>query len=130
MGYIIFTRHIYTPMSFALREARGLAGHVGVIALLLVLIIVVVAKAMSGKGTPLHGGMPSGHAAVAFSLFTSITLLTVDPLVAIMSFALAVMVSHSRLTGGIHTRLEILIGGLLGSGLTLVMYRVFFHATR
>jgi len=70
--------------------------------------------------------MPSGHAAVAFSIFTSISLLSLDPLVVMLSFALAVMVSHSRLLGGIHTRLEIFLGGLLGFGLTFFVFRIFF----
>ncbi len=130
MGYIIFTRHLHEPMSFIISEARPYAGHVGVIALLLVLISVVVLKAKTGKGRPLHGGMPSGHAAVAFSLFTSITLISLDPLVSIMGLALAVMVSQSRLIGGIHTRLEILLGSLLGAGLTLLIFRVFFYTAR
>jgi membrane-associated phospholipid phosphatase len=36
------------------------------------------------------------------------------------------MVSHSRLLGGIHTRLEVFLGGLLGVGLTLLVFRIFF----
>ncbi|MEK6532121.1 MAG: diacylglycerol kinase [Deltaproteobacteria bacterium] len=130
MAYIVFSRHLYGPMTFILSEARPYAGHVGVIALLLVLISVVVLKATTGRGRPLHGGMPSGHAAVAFSLFTSITLLTLDPLVSIMGLVLAVMVSQSRLVGGIHTRMEILLGSLLGSGLTLLIFRIFFHTVK
>ncbi|MBI1913016.1 MAG: diacylglycerol kinase [Deltaproteobacteria bacterium] len=126
MVYMIFSKYVYEPMGLALREARMFAGHIAIIALLLVLIAVVVFKATHGKGTPLHGGMPSGHAAVAFSLFTSISLLTLNPIVAIMAFALAIMVSHSRLVGGIHTKMEIFLGGLLGFGLTLLVYRIFF----
>lgn len=130
MAYIVFSRHLYGPMTFMLGEARPYAGHVGVIALLLVLISVVVLKAKTGRGRPLHGGMPSGHAAVAFSLFTSIALITLNPLVSIMGLVLAVMVSQSRLVGGIHTRIEILLGGLLGSGLTLLIFRIFFHTVK
>lgn len=126
MVYMIFTKYLYEPMSFALRDARMFSGHIAIISLLLVLIAVVTLKATVGRGQPLHGGMPSGHAAVAFSLFTSISLLTLEPLVVILAFALAVMVSHSRLIGGIHTKLEIFLGGLLGFGLTLLVFRIFF----
>ncbi len=124
--YMIFTKYIYENMGFTLREARMFAGHIAIVSLLLVLISVIVLKATIGKGTPLHGGMPSGHAAVAFSLFTAITLITMNPMVAILAFVLAVMVSHSRLIGGIHTKLEIFLGGLLGLGLTLVIFQIFF----
>lgn len=126
MAYMIFSKYLYDPMGIALREARMFAGHIAIIALLLVLIAVVFLKATIGKGSPLHGGMPSGHAAVAFSLFTSISLLTLNPLVVIFSFALAVMVSHSRLIGRIHTKTEIILGALLGFGLTLLVFRIFF----
>ncbi len=124
--YMIFSKYLSDPMGLALREARMFSGHIAVIALLLVLIAVVTLKAKAGKGHPLHGGMPSGHSAVAFSLFTSISLLTLNPLVSILAFAMAVMVSHSRLIMGIHTRIEVIIGGLLGFGLTLLVFRIFF----
>jgi diacylglycerol kinase (ATP) len=126
MSYMIFTKYIYEPMGLLLREARTFSGHIAVISLLLVLIAVVTLKALAGKGRPLHGGMPSGHSAVAFSLATSISLISLDPFVVILSAVLAVMVSHSRLVGGIHTRIEVFLGGLLGLGLTLLLFRVFF----
>src|SRR3972149_1913300 len=45
MAYVIFTKYLSEPMGLALREARGFAGHVAIISLLLVLIAVVVLKA-------------------------------------------------------------------------------------
>ena len=126
MAYMIFTKYIYEPMGLILRDARAFSGHIAVISLLLVLIAVVTLKALAGKGRPLHGGMPSGHSAVAFSLSTSISLISLDPFVVILATVLAVMVSHSRLVGGIHTRVEVFLGGLLGFGLTLLIFRVFF----
>ena len=125
IGYMIFSKYLYEPMGIALREARMFSVHIAVIALLLVLISVVFLKATIGKGKPLHGGMPSGHAAVAFSLSTSIALLTLEPIVVILAFIMATMVSHSRLLGGIHTRFEIFIGSLLGFGLTLFIFWFF-----
>jgi diacylglycerol kinase (ATP) len=127
VAYMIFTRHLRDPMGAALREARGLAGHIAVISIILVLIAVVAVKAFTGKGKPLYGGMPSGHAAVAFSLCTSISLITLDPLVAILSFVMAVLLSISRLTGGIHTRFEVFMGSILGFGLTLLVFKIFFY---
>lgn len=125
MGYIILSKYLYGPMTGALGRAKEFSGHIAVIALLLVIIAVVVLKATVGKGTPLHGGMPSGHSAAAFSIAAAITLLTLNPLVAILSFALAVMVSQSRLLGRIHTRLEVFLGALLGLGLTLLLFWIF-----
>lgn len=125
MSYMIFSKYLYGPMELALREAREFAGHISVVALLLVLISVVVVKALTHRGRPLHGGMPSGHAAISFSLFMSITLLTLDPLVSIFAFVMALMVSHSRLIGRIHSPWEIFLGAILGSALTLLVFHVF-----
>lgn len=125
MGYIVFSKYLYEPMGIALRMAKAMAGHLAIIALLLVLIIVVISKAYLGRGRPLHGGMPSGHSAVAFSLWTSVTLLTMDPLVALLTLLMAVMVSHSRLLGGIHTTKEVSLGALLGTGITFLVFYIF-----
>jgi len=127
MVYMLFTKYMAEPAVFALKGVHDFSGHVAVISLLLVLIAVVVLKSFGRSGRPLHGGMPSGHAAVAFSLFTSITLLTASPLVAVLAFVMAIMVSHSRLIGGIHSRAEVILGALLGMGLTLLVYRIFLY---
>lgn len=127
MSYLIFTRYLVEPFGMVLDRVRAFSGHIAVIALLLVLISVVAAKAVSSRvnARPLHGGMPSGHAAVAFSLSTSISLLTLNPLVAVLCFALALMVSQSRLVGRIHTWVEVALGALLGAGLTLLVFWLF-----
>jgi len=125
--YMLFTKYMVEPSLIALRGVHDFSGHVAVISLLLVLIAVVACKSLGHSGRPLHGGMPSGHAAVAFSLASSITLLTGSPIVAVLSFVLAIMVSQSRLIGGIHTRVEILLGALLGTGLTFLIYRIFLY---
>ena len=38
------------------------------------IVIVIATKALSGRGTPLRGGLPSGHAAVAFAGWMAATL--------------------------------------------------------
>jgi diacylglycerol kinase (ATP) len=125
IGYIIISRHIFQPASEALIQIRHSKADLALISLILVIIAVVIAKARFGKGTPLHGGMPSGHSAIAFSIWTAITLITLNPMIAIISFVLAVMVSHSRMLMGIHTLWEVVAGALLGTVITLVIFQVF-----
>jgi len=125
MLYMIFSKYLYAPMGAGLREVKMFSGHIAVVALLLVLISVVVLKATIGRGAPLHGGMPSGHSAIAFSICTSISLITLDPTVTILSVIMALMVSHSRLIGNIHTKTEITLGAVLGFGLTLLVFKLF-----
>jgi diacylglycerol kinase (ATP) len=99
--------------------------HLAFASLALVIIAVVVLKAFWGKGTPLRGGMPSGHAALAFALSTILTYITESPLVMALAFILATLVSQSRLIHGIHTRLEVLLGALLGMLMVIAIFQVF-----
>nr|WP_281412592.1 phosphatase PAP2 family protein [Geomobilimonas luticola] len=91
----------------------------------MVVIAVVILKAVSGKGTPLEGGLPSGHAAVAFAIATLVSILTQDPIISILVIAMAVMVSHSRLLLRIHSLREVFLGAVTGTIITLVVMLLF-----
>lgn len=125
MGYLILSRYLfgYCRRVFTM---IGSPGEVAIIATLLtVVILVVIVKALVGRGKPLEGGLPSGHSAVSFAVATLVTLHTADPLIAILVFMLAVMVSHSRLLLRIHTLREVILGGGLGVLVALVMVFLF-----
>jgi diacylglycerol kinase (ATP) len=98
---------------------------VAFVALAVVVIIVVIIKAFLGKGEPLRGGMPSGHAAVSFSIWVAALYLTQSLSAGILTFVLALMVSWSRWSSGIHRPLEVLAGAALGAGLTMIFFWVF-----
>ncbi|OGW38830.1 MAG: hypothetical protein A2010_03965 [Nitrospirae bacterium GWD2_57_9] len=98
---------------------------VAFVALTVVVIIVVIIKAFLGKGEPLRGGMPSGHAAVSFSIWASTIYLTHSVPAALLTFLLALMVSWSRWSSGIHRPGEVLAGAALGAGLTILFFLVF-----
>ncbi len=89
---------------------------------LAVLVVVVLAKALTGRGRPLYGGLPSGHAAVSFALATLLTLRAGDLTTAVVTGVLALMVSHSRLLERIHTRGEVVAGAALGVTLGAVLF--------
>ncbi len=98
---------------------------VAFVSLAVVVIVVVIIKAILGKGEPLRGGMPSGHAAVSFSIWVAAIYLTHSVPAGILTFLLAVMVSWSRWSSGIHRPLEVLFGAVLGSGLTMILFWLF-----
>ncbi len=125
-GYLIFADYLYRPFAVVLGRLRDITGYLAFFSLLTVLISVVMAKAHFGRGTPLHGGMPSGHAAVAFSIWISVALLTLDPIITILTLFLAILVSQSRLVGGIHTKFEVFMGALLGIGVTLLIFSIAY----
>jgi diacylglycerol kinase (ATP) len=125
IGYLLLSKYIFPVYKEALAMIGTPAEMGTLVAILVVVMIVVVLKALTGKGTPLEGGLPSGHAAVAFSIATSVSLNTQDPLISLLTLALAVMVSHSRLLLRIHTVREVVLGGIVGTGITLLVLLLF-----
>lgn len=129
VGWVVLFPRAEAPVAGALgavAEARR-AGAVPVASTVLaVLVLVVLAKARLGRGRPLHGGFPSGHAAVSFALAAVLALRTRDPQVAVLSGLLALMVSHSRLLLRVHTRGEVAAGAALGLGAGCILYWLIF----
>ncbi len=126
VAYFVFFSKL-NPYSLSLiQKVRQSPAHITVISLLLVLIIVVSAKAWIGGGSFLQGGWPSGHSAIAGVLFTAIAFISHSPIVATLGLALALLVFHSRADAGIHTTLEIVSGGLIGILVTILIFQVFY----
>jgi diacylglycerol kinase (ATP) len=124
-GYLILAKYVL-PQYGEVLHMMGTQSDLGtVVSILIVTIVVIMVKSLSGKGTPLHGGFLSGHAAVAFSIATAVSLNTGDPLISLLSIALAIMVSHSRLLMRIHTVRELVLGSLLGAGITVLVLLAF-----
>jgi diacylglycerol kinase (ATP) len=125
IGYVILS----PPLFRSLREGFHVAKHPGeeisVAAFVLVLILVVILKAYFGKGTPLRGGLPSGHAALAFSAWAAISFSTGNPLAITFGFLLASGVAASRVTSGVHTIAEVVAGGVMGAVITFLLFRIF-----
>jgi diacylglycerol kinase (ATP) len=95
----------------------------------LTIILVLATKAYTGRGTPLRGGLPSGHAALAFGGWMAVTQVVGDSrhwfLISSLTLLMAVLVAQTRLEAGVHSFLEITYGALLGSLAVLVMFQVF-----
>jgi len=124
-GYLILAKYVL-PKYGEVLHMLGTQSDLGtMVSILIVTIVVIMFKSLSGKGTPLHGGFLSGHAAVAFSIATAVSLNTGDPLISLLCIALAVMVSHSRLLMRIHTTRELVLGSLVGSGITILVLLAF-----
>ena len=125
MGYLVLAKYLFPVHKSALGVVGSNTEMGTVVSVMLVLITVIMLKAITGKGTPLHGGLPSGHTAVAFSIATSVSLNTQEPLISFLSFILAGMVSHSRLLLRIHTMREVVLGAVTGTVLTIAVTLLF-----
>ncbi len=125
MGYAILSKYIF-PFYRRLLTMIGTPGEMAtLVSIIIVVIVVIILKALSGAGSSLQGGLPSGHAAVAFSIATSVSLNTGDPVISILTITLAVMVSHSRLLMRIHTLREVIFGVATGSLITILITLLF-----
>jgi diacylglycerol kinase (ATP) len=122
VGYVVFSSRIFATVPGRERLIADVPGDVAVVSILIVTIAVILLKAHFVKGSPLHGGMPSGHAAVAFAIAVAIVFSGATLVIDLCAFVLAAMVSQSRLLLKIHTLGEVLLGALLGSSLALLLH--------
>jgi diacylglycerol kinase (ATP) len=125
IGYMILARYVFPFYGKVLAMFGSPADMGTVVSILIVIIVVIMIKSLTHRGTALQGGLPSGHAAVAFSIATAVSLNTCDPLISLLCITMAVMVSHSRLLMRIHTLREVIIGSIVGSALTTIVLLLF-----
>ena len=125
VGYLIFFEALKGPVVTTIVSVRRSPEHVALVALGLTVLLVLVLKAFTGKGTFLRGGLPSGHAAAAFGLWTAASLLSRNPLIAVITLIMALTIGVSRVRLGIHSLLEVTAGAFLGIGVTAVCFWVF-----
>ncbi len=124
-GYLILFPYIKQPFTGSVSYVENASEHLTLIAIILVIIAVILTKAHSKKGRPFYGGLPSGHAAVSFSIGTAVAFLTKSTLISLLAFILAAMVAYSRIAMRIHSTQEILLGALLGVFITVLLFQIF-----
>ncbi|NIM05201.1 MAG: phosphatase PAP2 family protein [Armatimonadetes bacterium] len=95
--------------------------HVALVGAALIAIFVVLGKVWGKKGTLWRGGAISGHAALAGYFVTTISYKAGSPLIFGLALGLAFLVAQSRLEAGIHTLREVLLGAMVGLGVSAVM---------
>ena len=78
VGYLVFSDQVFNRSSRVLDRLRDAPAELTLIALVLTIILVIATKAYTGRGTPLRGGLPSGHAAVAFAGWMAVDLVLGD----------------------------------------------------
>jgi len=125
LGYLAVSRFIFSTGASLGDDYMRTTGNLAIISVVVVVLLVILAKARVGRGMPLHGGMPSGHAGVAFSIATSVAFADVGLLVIALAWFLAALVAQSRVLLGIHSVTEIVAGSLIGIGTTVVMHLAF-----
>src|ERR687892_1247773 len=119
VGYLVFSERLADRSSRLLERLADAPAQLTLIALVLTTIIVIATKALTHRGTPLRGGLPSGHAAVAFAGWMAITLILDDSthhfLVSSVTFIMALLVAQTRVETGIHSASEVATGAAVGA---------------
>lgn len=129
LAYLILYPAIRKAVATGFWHVRKVPGDVvAFVSFAVVIIVVVIIKAALGKGEPLRGGMPSGHAAVSFSLWVATLYLSGSLPLMVLAFMLAGAVSWSRWSSGVHRPREVLAGVFLGAGLTFILFLLFYQA--
>jgi diacylglycerol kinase (ATP) len=130
VAYLIFADKFSKVSLQVLAVVRRSPTHLTFVAFALVLIAVIVIKASRGRASLLSGGLPSGHAALAFAGWTAVTFVSASErtgiLVSAITFIIAILVVQSRIEGGIHSLLEAMLGAILGMVITVLIFQLWF----
>jgi diacylglycerol kinase (ATP) len=128
IGYLVFAHRVGDRSTRVLDRVRDVPITLTMIALVLTIIVVIATKALTGRGTPLRGGLPSGHAALAFAGWMAATYAVGDSnhqfLISSLTLIMALLVAQTRVESGVHSALEVAYGGALGALVTLVVFQL------
>ena len=128
VGYLVFSGEVAERSSRLLDRLRDAPAQLTLIALVVTVILVIAAKAYTGRGRPLSGGLPSGHAAVAFAGWMAATYVADQDhrfLISFIALIMALLVAQTRVESGVHSALEVTYGALVGALATLVVFQAF-----
>ena len=128
VGYLVFSNKIADRSSTLLERLRQAPAELTLVALVITVILVIATKAFTGRGTPLRGGVPSGHAALAFAAWMAATYVADARhrfLISSLALIMAFLVAQTRVESGVHSALEVTYGALVGALVTLVIFQVF-----
>jgi len=130
IGYLVFSGAVAERSSHFLDRLSRAPADLTLVALVVTIILVIAAKALTGRGTPMRGGLPSGHAAVAFAGWMAATLILHNSehqfVISTLTFIMAVLVAQTRVESGVHSAFEVMLGGVLGALVTLTFFQLFF----
>ncbi|MFH1778893.1 MAG: diacylglycerol kinase [Candidatus Omnitrophota bacterium] len=125
VGYLVFFKSTeMLKLSDGLLKIRQSPWHITFITLILIFALVITLKVIFHKGTPLRGGMPSGHAALGFSIWTTTIFLTNNIIIGILVFIMAALLARSRIRKGLHRAWEVVVGSVIGVLITTLVFQL------
>ncbi|MCX5668130.1 MAG: diacylglycerol kinase [Candidatus Omnitrophica bacterium] len=114
VGYMLFAGKVPFTLEEGIARLGRSPWHLTFISIIVVLALTILGKVTLRSGTPLRGGMPSGHAAIAFAMWTVIAFLTRNAIVMLLAFVMAFLIARHRIKDSVHTVWEVVAGAILG----------------
>jgi diacylglycerol kinase (ATP) len=131
VGYLVLNDNLGPFSLDMLERVRRWPGHLTLVALVLVAFTVLLGKALTRSPNSFLGGMPSGHAAVAFAGWVAVSFITIDGgggrfagMVSLITLLMALLVCQSRVEAGIHTPYQVTVGAVLGALLAIAVFQL------
>ena len=125
IAYLVFFKKAQELSLNLIINLRHEPLHLIFINLFLIFILVITIKSIFSSGTPLRGGIISGHSALSASAVLIIWFLTQSLLIFSLVLILAFLTVQSRIEAGTHSLKEIFLGILLGCIITIFIFYFF-----
>lgn len=129
VGYLVLSDDLGPFSVETLERVRRWPGHLTLVVLVVVALAVLLGKAFTRASNPFLGGMPSGHAAVAFAGWVAVSFIAAEGqfagLISLTTLLMALLVCQSRIEAGIHTTYEVVAGAILGTLLAVTIFQLF-----
>ncbi len=128
VGYLILADDL-GPLSLeTLVAIRQGPTHLTLVSLGVVTLVVLLGKALTHSPHSFYGGMPSGHAAVAFAGWVAASFVAVQGryagVVSIITLLMALLVCQSRIESGTHNAYQVAVGALIGTLVTVAVFQL------
>jgi diacylglycerol kinase (ATP) len=131
VGYLVLADDL-GPLSLATLETiRRQPAHLTLVTLGVIVLIVLLGKALTHSPNSFAGGMPSGHAAVAFAGWVAASFIAVQGgagsyagLISVISLLMALLVCQSRVESGLHSVFQIVMGAVIGVLITTAAFQL------
>jgi len=131
VGYLVLADDLGPPTLEVILSIRRWPGHLTLVALGVTTLAVLLLKALTRSPHAFYGGMPSGHAAVAFAGWVAASFIAAEGgagryagLVSLITLLMALLVCQSRVESGIHTFYQVLAGAVLGSLVAVAIFQL------
>jgi diacylglycerol kinase (ATP) len=131
VGYLVLADDLGSLSLATLESIRRQPAHVTLVTLGVIVLIVLLGKALTHSPNSFAGGMPSGHAAVAFAGWVAASFIAVEGgagsyagLISVISLLMALLVCQSRVESGLHSVYQVLIGAVIGVLVTTAAFQL------